>query len=152
MKLLKFLAVLVILFTQFAWATQSVQITEQWIREAPPNAKVLAAFMIIDNQSAESQTLVAASSPDFERTEIHQTIEHDGMMHMEKQEQLVIESKQQLMLKPGSYHLMLMGIKRPLHAGDEVELTLKFANGEELVIKTPVRKSSLSKESTHNHH
>ena len=74
------------------------------------------------------------------------------MMHMKKQEQLVINSKQQVMLKPGSYHLMLMQPKRQLNAGDEVELTLKFANEEELIIKVPVRKSSDKKPSNHNHH
>ncbi len=149
MKILKFFAVLAISFSQFAWA-QSVQISEQWVREAPPNAKVLAAFMMIDNQSEETQTLVAVSSPDFERVEIHQTVEHDGMMHMQQQEQLVIAAKQQVMLKPGSYHLMLMELKRPLIVGDKVELTLKFANKEELVITTPVRKSL--PEAAHNHH
>ncbi len=151
MKLVKLLLVLAILFTQTAWA-ESVQITEQWIREAPPNAKVLAAFMLIDNQTSESQTLTTATSPDFKMVEIHQTVEHDGMMHMKKQEQLVINSKQQVMLKPGSYHLMLMQPKRQLNAGDEVELTLKFANEEELIIKVPVRKSSDKKPSNHNHH
>ncbi|MBE9562840.1 MAG: copper chaperone PCu(A)C [Proteobacteria bacterium] len=150
MKLLKFLAVLTIAFAQLTWAN-SVEISEQWVREAPPNARVLAAFMVIDNQSPESQTLVSVSCDDFERVEMHQTVEHDGMMHMNKQEKLVIESKQQLILKPGSYHLMLMGIKRPLRAGDEVELTLKFANDTELVVKTPVRKSSSNKKPVDNH-
>lgn len=145
MKLLKFLVILT--FTQFAWAQSSIQVSEQWVREAPPNAMVLAAFMVIDNQSSETQTLVAVSSPDFAMVEMHQTVKRDGMMSMEEQEQLVIEPKQQLVLKPGSYHLMLMQVKRQLQTGDEVKLTLKFASGEELVINTPVRKSSSIKKS-----
>ena len=70
MKLLKFLAVLTIAFAQLTWAN-SVEISEQWVREAPPNARVLAAFMVIDNQSPESQTLVSVSCDDFERVEMH---------------------------------------------------------------------------------
>ncbi len=151
MRLLKFLLVLAISFSQIAWA-ESVQISEQWVREAPPNAKVLAAFMLIDNQSAESQTIISVTSPDFGTIEIHQTVEHDGMMHMKKQEQLIINSKQQVILKPGSYHLMLMQPKRQLTAGDEVDLTLKFASDEELIIKVPVRKSSASEKPVHHHH
>jgi copper(I)-binding protein len=36
---------------------------------------------------------------------------------------------------------MLMGPKKYLIAGDKVDLTLKFANGEEFSIVAPVRKS-----------
>ncbi|MFK5971089.1 MAG: copper chaperone PCu(A)C [Candidatus Marithrix sp.] len=151
MRLLKFLVVLTISFTQITWA-ESVQITGQWIREAPPNAQVLAAFMLIDNQSSESRTIIAATSSDFETIEIHQTIEHDGMMHMQKQEQLVIKPKQQVILKPGSYHMMLMQPKRQLTTGDEVDLIIKFANEEELAIKVPVRKSAVNEKPSHQHH
>ncbi|HHB92922.1 MAG TPA: copper chaperone PCu(A)C [Thioploca sp.] len=151
MRLLKFLVVLAISFTQIVWA-EPVQISGQWIREAPPNAQVLAAFMLIDNQSSESQTIVKVTSSDFEAIEIHQTVEHDGMMYMHKQEQLVINPKQKLILKPGSYHMMLMQPKRQLTTGEEVELTLKFANKEELVIKVPVRKSAINEKPSQHHH
>jgi len=34
---------------------------------------------------------------------------------------------QPVTLKPGGTHIMLMGLKQPLHAGDKFPLTLQFA-------------------------
>ena len=31
-------------------------------------------------------------------------------------------------LKPGSYHVMLMGLKQPLRQGDTIPITLQFQN------------------------
>ncbi len=141
MKLLKYIVIFIALLSQFAWA-ESVQITGQWIREAPPTARVLAAFMNIENQASEARTIIAISSPDFDRVEIHQTTERVGMTVIELQNRLIIAAKQQVILKPGSYHFMLMMPKRALSIGDEVELTLKFANDAELIVKIPVLKSA----------
>ncbi len=136
-----YFAAIFILFGLFACGDQGIQINDPWIREAPPNVSVLAAYMIIKNPSSQPRTLSAVISAAFEHVEIHQTKIQDGMMQMEHQPELIIAAKSQVDLKPGSYHLMLMGRKKPLVAGDEIELTLKFVNGEEIPITVPVRKS-----------
>lgn len=118
----------------------AIQINEPWIREAPPNVKVLAGYMFIKNLSSEQKILTSVASSAFESVELHKTIIRDGMMQMVAQPELIIAAKSQLVLEPGSYHLMLMGSKKPLAAGDEVDLTLKFADGEEIAIVALVRK------------
>jgi hypothetical protein len=122
---------------------QAIQIDEPWIREAPPNARASGGFMIIKNLSAQQQILNSVASSAFEKVEIHQTVAGEGgTMKMVPQPELVIEAKSQVVLKPGSYHLMLIGAKKPLKAGDEVNLTLKFANGDEIKLTAPIRQSS----------
>ncbi|EDN70957.1 secreted protein containing DUF461 [Beggiatoa sp. PS] len=141
------------LVSSLAWAEeQSLQINDPWVREAPPVAEVLAAFMIIDNHSAAEKILTTVTAPAFNKVEIHKMIMDDGMMKMQAQPQLVIAANSQRELKPGGYHLMLIGRKQPLKAGDKVELILKFADGEEITIEAPVRRFVPSvNESKHTH-
>jgi copper(I)-binding protein len=40
--------------------------------------------------------------------------------------------------KPGSYHVMLIGLTRDLKAGDEIFLTLHFKTHEDILLKIPV--------------
>jgi copper(I)-binding protein len=43
-------------------------------------------------------------------------------------------------LQPGGYHVMLIGLKQPLKAGQMVALTLKFSNDQVVSIEAPVQK------------
>ncbi len=134
------LSVIVLLMLLACSNEKAIHINDPLVREAPPHVKVLAAYMIIENHSFSQKILFSVSSSVFEEVEIHQTVTRDGMMRMEHQSQLIIAPKSQVVLKPGSYHLMLMGRKKPLIAGDKVDLVLKFVDGEEITILAPVRK------------
>jgi copper(I)-binding protein len=138
----EFTAVIMLLAPLACFGESNIRVDDPWVREAPPNVKVLAAYMIIENPTSEQRILISATaSSSFKSVEIHKTVIKDGMMQMRHQPQLIIPPKSQVVLKPGSYHLMLMGLKKSLIAGDKVDLTLKFANGEEISIAAPVRKS-----------
>jgi copper(I)-binding protein len=58
-------------------------------------------------------------------------------------------------LKPGGYHLMLMGLKNELKAGDTVPVTLvvEGADGkrETIELKAPVKPLAASPEPAHKH-
>jgi copper(I)-binding protein len=41
-------------------------------------------------------------------------------------------------MKPGGYHIMLMGLSEPLVADTEIALSLRFASGTETTIQVPV--------------
>jgi copper(I)-binding protein len=43
-----------------------------------------------------------------------------------------------LEMKPGGYHIMLMGLKAPLKTGEEIEITLTFEKAGALTLKVPV--------------
>jgi periplasmic copper chaperone A len=117
-----------------------VSVTDPWIREAPPGAKALSAYMKISNNSTEPVTLKSVSSPDFPMIRIHQTKMHEGMAHMQKQASLQIDPGESVTLEPNSYHLMLMHPVRSLQAGDEVKFQIQLSNGELLDVKAIVRK------------
>ena len=115
-------------------------VEDAWVREGPPNASVLAAYMLVRNLSDRDQTLVGVDSPAFQGVEIHRTEIRDGVARMLAQERLAIRAGADLVFEPGGYHLMLMGAMRPLRAGDTVTIVLQLAGGEEVLVTAPVSK------------
>jgi len=96
--------------------------------------------MTISNNSTHKVSLEKASSPEFKKIEIHRTEMHEGMAQMMRQSHLQIEAQGNVVLKPGSYHLMLMEPIRPFKADDKVQLHLRFDNGEVIDMIAVVQK------------
>ncbi len=134
--------------------TRDPQIFKAWIAAAPPNAKVLAGYLQIDNPDSQTWTLQGISSPAFARIEMHELNTHNGMMQMREVEQFRIDGGQSLVLAPGRAHLMLKGPKQPLSVGTSVTLTLRLSKGagnEKLfTIEAPVS-HPYKEDSAHEH-
>jgi hypothetical protein len=67
------------------------------------------------------------------------------MMEMYQVKSIGVPAKGRQALKPGAYHIMLIGLNRPLQPGDEVELTLNFMHAGAVKIKAPVREGGMMK-------
>lgn len=138
----------VLLFTignQIATAkggSQTISIHDAWVREAPPTSKILAAYMVIENTGNQLRILTGATSPFFEKVEIHQSMMHAGMFHMQQLEKIEVAPHKSVVFKSGGYHLMLIGGQAPLRVGDQVELMLGFDNGEKMRVSAAVRKAA----------
>ena len=128
-----------IMLSTFCAGAGEISVTDPWIREAPPVAKMLAAYMTISNSSTHGVQLESADGDDFQKIEIHRTETHNGMSHMIRQSSLQIEGGKEVLLAPGGYHLMLMKPGRVLKIGDKVKLQLHFNNGEALDVTAVVR-------------
>lgn len=109
------------LFTAFA-AHAQVKVDDPWVRATVAPQKATGAFMQLT--SAKAVKVVSASSPVAEMVEIHEMKMEDGVMKMRAVEALALPAGQAVALKPGSYHVMLMGLKAPIKAGETVPLTL----------------------------
>jgi copper(I)-binding protein len=139
-KIMVFMLALTTVFvSSSAFAVESVIIHNAWVRSAPPNAKVLAAYMTITNHSEKPIALTAVSSSQFGKIEMHKTEMHGDTMKMIHQKKLNIPAKGSQTLKPGGYHLMLMKPKSVPQVGESVDMKLHFDNGQLLHIKVPVR-------------
>lgn len=55
------------------------------------------------------------------------------------------------MLKPGSFHIMLLELKKPLQEGENIEVEITFKNGEKQMITAPYEKvmSGMAEHSSH---
>ena len=151
-------AVLLSLFViATAEAGDGLEMRDGWVREAPPGAMALAAYMTLSNTGETDRKLVSASGPAFGAVELHRSVVEDGMARMLPQDSMPIPAGGELVLKPGDYHLMLMRPKSALKAGDQVELSLGFDDGSTMPVTLPVRKASGGDhdhmhDHTHHHH
>lgn len=98
-----------------------------WTRATPGGAKVGVGYVAIANLSEEEDRLRTARSPIAERVEIHAMMMNGGVMRMRELKQgLLLKPRAITELRPGGYHLMLIGLKRPIKEGDELALELTF--------------------------
>lgn len=131
-------------FAPGASADGDIQIQDPWVQAAPPSAKVLAAYLEIKNNGKKQQALTGISSPAFGQIEIHRSVIHGNMAHMEHLKELVIPPNASVVLQPGGLHLMLMDAKTSIHIGDPVPMTLTFGNGETLAVTATVRSGKMT--------
>jgi len=120
----------------------ALEISDAWIREAPPNAPVLAAYMVLHNSSPDEMTITAFSSPLCSRIEIHRTVMREGVAHMQRTERLVVEGGDTVALKTGGSHLMLFMASGSPQEGKQIPITLDIAGHEPFTVLVPVRKAT----------
>ena len=116
-----------------------VKIEGAYARASIPNMPNSAAFFVIKNNSDKDIAITSANSDVAEKNELHTHIKENKMMKMIKIEKLVVPAKSSLELKSGGDHVMLMGLKKELKAGDEINLELSFSDGDKKNIKVPVK-------------
>jgi copper(I)-binding protein len=133
MKLaLGLLAALAVATTSAAAATM-LQVKDGWSRPAPGGGNGVGYFTVI-NHGAQPDTLTRVESPLAQRVEMHSMSMVGGVMKMGPVASVAVPAGGQVMFAPGGFHLMLIGLKKPLAVGDHVPLTLIFASG----VKAPM--------------
>ncbi|MFN2596157.1 MAG: copper chaperone PCu(A)C [Pyrinomonadaceae bacterium] len=121
-------------------------VRDAWIQEGPPSQKITAAFMLIENHAAADTSLVSASTDAARVVELHKMELEGGMMKMRRVEAINVPAGGSVELKPGGYHLMVIGLKRELKEGDEVKVTLRFAGDVQKTVTVPVKKRDSAQE------
>jgi hypothetical protein len=133
-------------------ADNKLEIDDAWIAEAPPVSKVMAAYMEIENETAQDRQAIAMQCREFERAEFHRTVDKEGMASMEHQQALNIPARSELELEPGGYHVMLFNPARRLLAGDNTQCRIEFDDGTGIDFQLEVRKAAVEDHSHHHHH
>lgn len=121
-------------------AQAEVQVEDAWVREAPPGARMLAAYLTVNNSGAEDLVLVEVQSPAFSHIMLHKSEVIDGVARMIHLDEIVIPAQGSVQLQPGGMHLMMPAPEARLSAGDRVPLVLIFADGNRLEVQADVRK------------
>ena len=118
-----------------------IQITTAWSRELPPTAPVGAAFMNVENHSDQADRLMSADSSIAEITELHAHIHEGDVMRMVKVDAIDVPAHGSLTLEPGGYHIMLIDLKKPLVAGEQLPLTLQFEHAGQVDVTVDIKSS-----------
>jgi protein SCO1/2 len=114
-----------------------LQISGAWARPAHAGG-TSGAYLTIVNAGAQADALVGAQSPLAESAEVHETRMAGAVMQMQPVVRVEVSAGGQLELKPGGYHIMLMGLKRALAVGDRVPIILQFERGGAVQIEATV--------------
>ena len=142
--LLRALGTVLLLSFSFTAAAHDVTVKDAWVRAAPPNAPALGAFMVLENYGNSERALVAArTSLEVDRVELHRTMMVDDVMKMVPQEKIPLPAHQATVLKPGSWHVMLMAPEEVPQIGDKLKITLVFDDGFEKTVEAVVRKGEM---------
>lgn len=98
-----------------------------------------AMYMTIRNPSATPDRLIKAESNVSEVVELHNMAMKDGVMSMYPVEAIEIPANGEAVLKPGSFHVMLIGLNRDLLAGETMTVTLTFEQAGTITLQAPIR-------------
>jgi copper(I)-binding protein len=98
-----------------------------------------AAYLTIESTGATDDRLVAAKTDVARTAEIHEMRNEGNVMKMVPlADGLAIPAGSSVELKPGGYHIMLIGLTGDLKAGESFDLTLTFEQAGDVKIKVPV--------------
>ncbi|MBU3969188.1 MAG: copper chaperone PCu(A)C [Alphaproteobacteria bacterium] len=115
----------------------TVQVTGAICRPTPVGRQMTGCYLTLT--AAADDRLTAAESPAANLVQIHESRIEGGMMMMrELRDGLALPAGQAVALEPGGNHLMLLGVKEPLVAGDTVALTLTFASSAPVEVTATV--------------
>jgi copper(I)-binding protein len=118
----------------------SIDIAEPWSRATPRGASVAAGYMKITNEGTVADRLLSGSSEVAPTVEVHEMSMDNGVAKMRPLKAgLEIKPGETVELKPGSLHVMFVGLKKPLMAGDRVKAILVFEKAGPISIEYDVR-------------
>jgi periplasmic copper chaperone A len=142
MKLTKLVAALLLLGGS-AWATDykvgTLEVAQPWSRATPKGAKVASGYLKIRNTGTAPDRLVGATFAQSAGAEIHEMSTDGGVMKMRAiKGGLELKPGATIELKPGSYHLMFVGLTRELAKGERVKGTLVFEKAGSLEVEYAV--------------
>ncbi len=138
------IGLLVVAAATLAWADDyklgTIAIAEPWARATPRGASVGAGYMKITNAGQVPDRLIAAATPIAGKVEIHEISLAGGVMRMrELATGLELKPGQTVDLTPGTYHVMFVGLRQPLQAGEHVTVTLVFEHAGKIDIPYTVQ-------------
>ena len=110
-----------------------------WTRATPEGADVAGGYLVIKNAGSVPDRLVGGSVDFADRVEIHEMVMDGDVMKMRPVAGgLEIPAGGEAILKPGSYHVMFIGLKHGLVEGTEEEGTLSFEKGGSIAVEWAV--------------
>ena len=135
-----------------AVASDTIMISDAWIRETPPNAQVSAGYMTIKNHGIASDRLIAVSADFANTSEIHEVTMQGDVMKMRPVENgIEIDAGKVAKLLPTeAFHLMFIGLKKRPVAGTTFDIVLVFERAGSISLSVPVLNRMIGMGHRHN--
>lgn len=123
-----------------ASAARDVLVVAPWVRAATAGQSVTAAYLELNNRGSDDHVLVAVQS-DAARVVELRNVRRDGggKPRTRRVDQMVLPAHHTVALRPGGAQLRFVGLHHGLDVGDQVDITLIFADGSRTIVFAPVR-------------
>jgi len=92
-----------------------------------------AVYLAMRNHGSEPDQLTGASSDAADVAQLQ-----NGTQVVDV---IPVYANKEFVFIPDGYHVMLVGLKRDLRVGDEIEVVLQFRDHEDMTIKVPVQEA-----------
>lgn len=116
----------------------SLVVSDQWVKAAPSG--MTAMFGTLTNNGDSEIRVVGGESPVAGMVQLHEMSAQDGTMAMrEKKDGYLIPAHGSLQLAPGADHIMLMDLKEPIAAGQDVSVQLMPSDGSTQTVTAVAR-------------
>ena len=119
-------------------AADGPTVSQAWARATAPGVDVGAVYLTIDG-GAKSDELVSAGTSRASMVHLHTVEESGGVAKMRAIEGVAVPAGKRVVLAPKGTHIMLMGLRQPLVAGQTFTLNLHFAQSGDQAVSVVVR-------------
>lgn len=116
----------------------SIDIGHPWARATGAGQPIGGAYLKLDNHGADDKLLSASADAVATSVQLHLMSMEGNVMKMRQVDDIALPAGKVVDLKPGAYHLMLVGLKAPLTAGAKFPMKLKFEKAGEVEVTVNV--------------
>ena len=115
----------------------NLSIGHPYARPTAPAQPTGGGYLTLTSKG-RADRLLSASSPIAREVQIHSMKMEGDVMRMREVDAIDVPADKLVELKPGGFHLMLMGLKEPLKAGQRFPLKLRFEKAGEVSVEVSV--------------
>lgn len=125
--------------TEAASPAPGISVSDMWATPTPGGVSVSAGYLTISNGGDTADQLIGAATPRAGRVELHTMTMTNGVMEMTQIPSADIPAGGSASFAPGGNHLMFIDVTQPFAVGEEIPVTLTFAQAGEVAVSLPVR-------------
>jgi copper(I)-binding protein len=134
-----------------AYKAGPLQIAHPWARETPVGATMGAGYLSVTNTGTEADRLIAVETAGAAKVEMHESTTENGVAKMRPVTAVEIPAGVTTALKPGGFHLMLVGLKESLAEGMRIPAVLVFEKAGRVEVELAVEGMGYGGAAEHKH-
>ena len=115
-----------------------IEIENAWARATPGMARNGGAYFTAKNSGKGADRIIGVSADIADRAELHTHINDNGIMRMRQVDGVDVPAGGEVTFKPGGYHIMFIGLHKPLNQGERVPVTLMFEKAGKQTVEVTV--------------
>ncbi|TNC96952.1 MAG: hypothetical protein FD121_924 [Gallionellaceae bacterium] len=128
-----------------------VKVSDAWTRATAPGQDGAMIQLVITSKKAAK--LVGVACKDANMSEMHSMVMEGDLMKMRQVDAIELPAGKAVDLGEAGYHLMLIGLKKPLVAGKKTncEMVVRGADGKDTKVQVISKIKPLAESAHHEH-